>query len=660
MDARNEVAAAGRHGSEIHGREITARGLVLGAAITVAFMAANIYMGLKTGMTFSSSIPAALLSMGALRLAGGGILENNIVQTQASAAGTLCNVILVLPGLVLIGTWHGFPFWETSLVCLVGGWLGVAFSIPLRRALVTGSALPYPEGVAAAEVLRAGHTEEGRGGLSTLFAAAAGSGLVAFLTNGLRVLADGVLTAFTLGGAAFSLGSGFSLALIGVGYLVGIGACLALLTGVVIAWGVLVPVLTAFGPVSGASAGEAAQVVWSGQVRLVGAGIIAVGGFWTVAALARPILASIVAAASAAGRPPRDLPRQERDLPIRWVGAGALLLTLPLAWLFLRFSASAGLSGPAAAWVTVACVLFCLVFGAAMAAVCGYLAGLLGSSTSPISGIGILAAMVGALAVPLVVGTTASPEIQRFAMAAVLLAASVVVTASSIANDNLQDLKTGQIVDATPWRQQAVLLLGVAVGSVVIVPLLSLLYNAYGFVGALPRPGMDPHEALAVPQAALVTQITQGIVHATLPWPMLLLGGLLGLAAVGLEVVLKRRGFSFPALTVGIGMYLPLSVEMTIGLGGILGFACERALRRRDPSAIESSRRRGVLIASGLLVGESFVGVGLAAIDATTGRTGSLSLAGHVGGDAVLWLGLATFGLGLGAIAAALMRPRTN
>jgi putative OPT family oligopeptide transporter len=651
MDARNEVASV----TGQHGREITVRGIVLGAVITVAFMAANIYMGLKTGMTFSSSIPAALLSMGALRLAGGGILENNIVQTQASAAGTLCNVILVLPGLVLIGTWQGFPFWETSLVCLVGGWLGVAFSIPLRRALVSGSALPYPEGVAAAEVLRAGHTAEGRGGLATLFAAAAGSGVVAFLTGGVRILADGVLAAFAVGGAAFSVGSGFSLALVGVGYLVGIGACLALLTGVVIAWGVLVPLLTAATP-TGLPPGEAALAVWAEQVRLVGAGIIAVGGFWTVAVLVRPIAGSIAAAAAAARRPTRDLPRQERDLPIRWVGLGALGLAVPLAALFLSFSLSAGLSMPAALGVTAAGTLFCFVFGAAMAAVCGYLAGLLGSSTSPISGIGILAAMVGALAVPAVLGVSADPELQRFGMAAVLLAASVVVTTSSIANDNLQDLKTGQLVDATPWRQQVVLLLGVAVGSVVIVPLISLLYNAYGFVGALPRPGMDPREALAVPQASLVTQIAQGIVHGTLPWPMLLLGCAIGLGAVGLEVVLKRRGLSFPALTVGIGMYLPLSVEVTIGIGGVLGFLCERALRRREPGAIEPSRRRGVLIASGLLVGESFVGVGLAAVDAASGRTGTLSLTVPAG--AAAWLGLAVFAVGLGLFASALLRHR--
>ena len=652
MDARNTLAPATRHG-----REITARGLVLGALITVVFMAANVYMGLKTGMTFSSSIPAALISMGALRLVGGaGILENNIVQTQASAAGTLCNVILVLPGLVLIGHWHGFPFWETSLVCLIGGWLGVAFSIPLRRALISGSELPYPEGVAAAEVLRAGHAENGEGRLATLLVAGAGSGLVAFATSGLRVLADGVLTAFSLGGAVFSIGSGFSLALIGVGYLVGIGACLALLTGVVIAWGVMVPALTALAPPAGLSPGEAAQALWAGQVRLVGAGIIAVGGLWTVAALIRPILASVRTALASAARPAKDLPRQERDLPMPWVGLAALALTVPLAALFAHFAAEAGISGPLLIAVVAAAVLFCVVFGAAMAAACGYLAGLLGSSSSPISGIGILTAMVGALLLPLLLGHAAGQEAQRVTVAIVLLTGSVIVTAASIANDNLQDLKTGQIVDATPWRQQVVLIVGVAVGSLVIVPLLSLLYNAYGFVGAMPRSGMDPGTALTVPQASLVTQIARGIVEETLPWTMMLIGVGLGIVMVGLEIVFKRRGVSFPALTVGIGMYLPLSVEMTIGLGGILGFLCERALRRRDPGTVEASRRRGVLIASGLLVGESFVGVGLAAVDAASGRSSTLSLVGPDFANAAIWLGLAVFATALALFARAIAR----
>ena len=657
MDARNTLAPAASHGAEI-----TARGLVLGALITVVFMAANVYMGLKTGMTFSSSIPAALISMGALRLVGGaGILENNIVQTQASAAGTLCNVILVLPGLVLIGHWHGFPFWETSLVCLIGGWLGVAFSIPLRRALVSDGDLPYPEGVAAAEVLRAGHAENGERGLATLLAAAAGSGVIAFATGGLRLLAEGVLTAFSLGGAVFSVGSGFSLALVGVGYLVGIGACLALLTGVAIAWGVMVPVLTALAPQAGVPPGEAAQAVWAGQVRLVGAGIIAVGGFWTVAALIRPIAASVRAALASARRPAEDLPRQERDLPMPWVGMAALALTVPLAALFATFAAGSGSSaGPLVALVA-ACVMFCMVFGAAMAAACGYLAGLLGSSSSPISGIGILTAMVGALLLPLLLGAAAGAEAQRFTVAVVLLAGSVIVTAASIANDNLQDLKTGQIVDATPWRQQAVLIVGVAVGAVVIVPLLSLLYNAYGFVGAMPRPGMDASTALAVPQASLVTQIAQGIVGGTLPWGMMLIGVGLGTVMVGLEIAFKRRGFSFPALTVGIGMYLPLSVEITIGVGGVLGFLCARALRRRDPDpgTLEASRRRGVLIASGLLVGESFVGVGLAAVDAASGGSSTLAVVGPDFAVPATWLGLGVFALSL-ALFARFLRPTAS
>lgn len=647
MDQPTPPATAG---TRRHGTEITARGLVLGALITVVFMAANVYLGLKTGMTFSSSIPAAMLAMGALRLLGGsGILENNIVQTQASAAGTLCNVILVLPGLVLVGHWHGFPFWQTAGITLVGGLLGVAFSIPLRRALVMGAGLPYPEGVAAAEVLRAG---EGGGraaerGLTVLLAGLAGGGLVGFLTAGLRVLAEGVRTALSLGPAVFGLGTGFSLALVGIGYLVGIGACLAILTGVVLAWGIAVPLLTAFGAHADLAPAEAAQAVWSEQVRLVGAGIMAAGAVWTLGTLARPILAGLRAGLTAARASGSSLPRQERDLPLPLVAGGALALVLPLAWLVHDFAGGAGLGGTA--WLLVAVsTLFVMLFGFLMAAACGYLAGLLGSSTSPISGIGIITAMAAALLLPLVLGPAAGPEGARFVVAAALLVAAVIVTTASIANDNLQDLKTGQLVDATPWRQQAVLILGVAVGSAVIAPLMALLYQAYGFVGALPRPGMVPEDAMAVPQAALVTQIADGIVRGTLPWRMVLVGLGLGIVLVAVEARLRRRGVSFPALTVGIGMYLPLSVEVTIALGGLLGWLADRRLARvgAAPEAVEAARRRGVLLAAGLLVGESGIGVLLAAADTFAGRSGSLALDGFAGAPA-LGLGLAVFAGGL-------------
>ena len=607
-------------------------------------------------MTFSSSIPAAMSSMGACRLMGGaGILENNIVQTQASAAGTLCNVILALPGLVLVGHWHGFPFWQTTAVCMLGGLLGVAFSIPLRRALVAGSDLPYPEGVAAAAVLKPGHEEAGGHGRRDLLGAAAAAGTIGFATSGLKILGDGLNGAISLGGAAFRTGTGFSLALVGVGYLVGIGACLALLTGVVIAWGIAVPVLTLLSPDHAKSAGEAAEAVWSGQVRLMGAGIIAVGGLWTVGSLARPILASIRSALSGSGGLGKDHPREERDLPITWVAAATLALAVPLALLFGFFARPADLGGLMIV-LAVAATLFTVLFGFLMAAACGYLAGLLGSSSSPISGIGILTTMATALLLPVLLGHSAGPEGDRFVTGMALLLTAVIVTTSSIANDNLQDLKTGQVVGATPWHQQVALILGVLVGAVVIAPLLSLLYEAYGFVGAPSHDGQSPGSAMPAPQAALMTQIASGITRGELPWTMVLIGAGLGVVLVAAETWLKRRSLTFPALTVGIGMYLPLSVEMTIAIGGVLGWIAERRLRGRirggtgdaradktADKAVGAARRRGVLLASGFLVGESCVGVLLAGADLLAGHSSSLAIAGEGFAPYATGLGLAVF-----------------
>ncbi len=631
----DDVVDQGRDGPR-QGAELTGRGLALGTAIIAVFMAANMFLGLKTGMTFSSSIPATLISMGCLRLVGGGILENNIVQTQASAAGTLCNVILVLPGLVLIGQWQGFPFWQTSAVCGLGGLLGVAFSIPLRRALVVRGNLPYPEGTAAAEVLHAGEAHDGGAGLRDLGFAAAASGLIAVATGGLKLLGDGVSGALTAGGAVFRFGTGFSLALVGVGYLIGIGACLALLTGVVLAWGVAVPLLTAF---HGPGAAPSADAVWADQVRLIGAGIMGAGGLWTVARLAAPILGSLRDAVRDARGGSGSRPTRERDLPITGVAVAVGVLALLLAVLFGGFVAGQGLGRLAPALV-VGATLFAVVVGFLMASACGYLAGLLGSSSSPISGIGILTTMAAALPLALLLGHAGG---ERFAAALALLAAAVIVTASSIANDNLQDLKTGQIVGATPWRQQVALVVGVAIGAPLIAPLLGLLYNAYGFVGALPRPGMDAGAALPAPQAALVTQIARGILGGTLPWTPVLVGVVLGAVLVGVEERLRRRNLTYPALSVGIGMYLPLSVEVTIAIGGLLAWASGRALARqtRDEGQVAAVRGRGVRLASGFLVGESLTGVALAEVDAAAGHGGTLTLVGP---------GFAPVASGLGAL----------
>lgn len=673
MHARNPAVS--------HTSELTVRGMVIGAVITVVFMSANVYMGLKTGITFSSSIPAAVISMLVLHLvSGSGILENNMVQTQASAAGTLCNVILVLPGLAMIGYWHGFPFWQTTAVCLLGGVLGVMYSIPLRRVMVVESELPFPEGVAAAEVLRAGSGDaQDEGGLRTLAVSGGVAALFSVCISGFRLLGDGAAVSFTAGRAVFRIGTGFSLALIGVGYLVGIAACLSLLLGVGLAWGVAVPLLTWNAPAAHAGSAETfANAVWAGQVRLIGAGIIAIGGLWMVATLIRPMITSIGTAMQARrGNSGGDLPRQDQDIPIGWVAFISASLVVPLAALLGWFAAPAAGHLGASLYMTLigGAAAFIVVFGFLMAAVCGYMAGLLGSSSSPISGIGILSTIVVSLLLSVVlgrlgVGGAGGAGGHRFAMAVALFVTSVIITVVSIANDNLQDLKTGRLVDATPWRQQVALLIGVGVGAIVISPLLELFYRTYGFAGAMPRAGMDAGQAMAAPQASLMSTITIGIFNGLLPWRMVFIGAALGVLLIGIDAWLRRRGAQLPVLTVGIGMYLPPTVGVTIAVGGVVGWLSERTLRRRAASrdaaagaAVDAPkaagdqaagdratgdradrpRRRGVLIASGFLVGESFAGVLIAATHGLSGRGDPLALVGAGFAASATWLGLAGF-----------------
>ncbi len=400
-------------------------------------------------------------------------------------------------------------------------------------------------------------------------------------------------------------------------------------------------------------------------MRLIGAGIIAVGGLWTVVSLGKPILDSIRSALSdaggGAGALRDDLPREERDLPITWVAAGIAILCLPLAATFTAFAWGAGLGGGLALLV-LGVTLFAVLFGFLMAAACGYLAGLLGSSSSPISGIGVLTTMATTLLLTWAIGSVTGPQGENFATGTALLLTALIVTTSSIANDNLQDLKTGQIVGATPWHQQVALLIGVVIGSLAIAPLLSLLYEAYGFVGAPAHEGQDGASAMPAPQAALMTQIADGIAHGRLPWTMVAIGAGLGAVLVVVETRLRKRGLTFPALTVGIGMYLPLSVEVTIAIGGVLGWLAERRLRGttgedRQDEVVADARRRGVLLASGFLVGESFVGVLLAGADLAVGRGSSLALVGPDFHRAAAWLGAAIFVAGLAVTYRLVSRP---
>ncbi|WP_371364486.1 OPT family oligopeptide transporter [Pseudomonas sp. QL9] len=647
--------------------ELTLRGLILGALITVVFTASNVYLGLKVGLTFASSIPAAVISMAVLRyFPGSNILENNMVQTQASAAGTLSSIIFILPGLLMIGYWAGFPFWQTAAICAIGGILGVLYTIPLRRVMVVQSSLPYPEGVAAAEILRVGSQEEehptaddaGKPGLRDILAGGLVAALFSLFSSGFKLLAEGFSFWLTAGQAAFRLSTGFSLALVGAGYLMGITAGIAILIGVLISWGVAVPLLTVNATLAaGQSLPELASKLWSSQVRFLGAGTIGVAALWTLATLFKPMVQGVWASLGAVtGRAESSDLRTERDMPAGWILAIAFFLLVALFVVFAYFlgQAAPDLHGAGFWGLVGVCVVFAFFFGFLIAAACGYMAGLVGSSSSPISGIGIIAVILVSLLI-LGAGSLDGDFLARdggkLAIALALFTTSVVLAIAAISNDNLQDLKTGYLVGATPWRQQVALIVGCLVGALVIPPVLELLFKAYGFTGALPREGMDPAQALAAPQATLMTAIASGIFHNALNWNMILIGVALGIALILVDVLLRRTGkASLPVLAVGLGIYLPPTIGMTLVVGAVLAWLLESALKRRAQAAgvdeekfADVSRRRGVLLASGLIVGESLMGILLAALIGTSGKDAPLALVGGGFEETAQWLGLLVF-----------------
>ncbi|OAD13819.1 OPT family oligopeptide transporter [Achromobacter insolitus] len=653
--------------------ELTFRGILLGAIITVIFTASNVFLGLKVGLTFSSAIPAAVISMSVLRLfKDANILENNMVQTQASAAGTLSSIIFILPALVMMGHWQGFPFWQTLGICAAGGMLGVMFTIPLRHVMVVQSDLPYPEGVAAAEILRVGSAEraqdeagdDGRApaktetGMGDIVAGGLVAAAVSFAASGLRVLGDGISRWFEVGGAVFRLPMGFSLALLGAGYLIGIVAGLAMLTGLIISWGIAVPILSAMGDMpAGQTLAQYATGLWASQVRFIGAGVIGVGAIWTLATLfmpmARGVKASFAALTKAGAARAGQARRTERDLSAGWISAVTLVLVAVLVVTFQVFLSGAPLS-PAGIWKLVAyAVLFAFVFGFLVAAACGYMAGLVGSSTSPISGVGIVAIVLVSLLMLALGGELLGAQNGvQMAIALSIFSTSAVVAVASISNDNLQDLKTGWLVGATPWRQQVALLIGCVAGAAVISPVLELLYNAYGFADAMPREGMDPAQALSAPQATLMLAIARGIFTHQLNWTMILIGMAVGVGLIVVDEIMKRtcRVVRIPVLAVGIGIYLPPTVAAPIVVGAVLAWLLEGALRRRAAAAgkpyeqfAESANRRGVLIASGLIVGESLVGVLMAGIIGASGTKAPLAIAGEGFAQTASFLGLAVF-----------------
>lgn len=618
--------------------EITVKAVVLGFILSAVLAGANAYLGLKVGLTVSASIPAAVISMAVLRLfRESNILENNIVQTAASAGESLAaGVIFTLPALIMLQYWQGFSFVPTMAIALFGGILGILFTIPLRRALIIEAKLKFPEGVATGEVLVAG-TEGGKG-IRYIALAAIGAAFLKFCQSGLKIAASSVDGAITTGRSIFGFGSDLSVALMAVGYIIGLNIATLVFAGGLISWLFGIPIYMAITDpatiqgIVGSDTGYAAALgIWSNQIRYLGVGAMAVGGIWALVSLLKPIRDGIKSSLEAV-RASRSgtavaVPRTEQDTPINIVFYGTLLLSIPLFIVFMSvvdqeaLAISSGLY-----WSTVTFgVVFALFAGFLFSSVAGYMAGLVGSSNNPISGVTIATVLsISLILLALLKGQidfAVDLERAKIASATAIMVGAVVCCAAAIAGDNMQDLKAGQLVGATPYKQQIMQVVGVVAAAIVIAPVLQLLFQAYGLGSEFPRAGMDPSEALQAPQATLMSSVANGVFTRNLPWGMIMTGGLIAVGIIILDKVLEAKGTDFraPVLAVAVGIYLPLELSTAIFIGGLIAYAVSRHMAAKKSSLgetyddeVSKASRRGLLFSSGLITGEALVGILLA------------------------------------------------
>jgi putative OPT family oligopeptide transporter len=605
--------------------QLTFRAITLAIVLAMILAAANTYLGLFAGMTIASAIPAAVVSMAVLRaLGGGGILENNIVQTGASAGSSIASgVIFTIPALVILGYWQDFKYSWVLAIAGLGGILGVLFSVPLRRALIVEQKLAFPEGQAAAEVLKTG--ENPSEGIRILGLSALGGAFAKLAAaSGLRLIPDAAASAGFFGKYLAYFGTNLSPALIGVGYIVGLNVGIVVLAGAMLSWNIAIPVYAAFVLPSNAElstiaaglpAEELAGLLWSKQIRYLGVGAMLVGGMWALVSLRHSLASGVrsglaAARASAAGV---AVAHTEQDLPMKSVLIGIVLFTLPLAALYQAIVGNFAVSLPMTVVMVVTGFLFC--------SVSAYMAGLVGSSNNPVSGITIATILFSAVMLLLMMG----PESSIGPVAAVMIGA-VVCCAACIAGDNLQDLKCGYIVGATPWRQQVMLAIGAASSALVMAPVLNLLADAYG-IGVATEAHPKP---LPAPQATLMASVSKGLFGGELPWDMIAIGALIGVAIIVLDETLKARGSSFrtPVLAAAVGIYLPLELMTPIFIGGVIAHLVERHLRRRgtDQAGLERANRKGLLFAAGVITGEALMGIGIAIPIVTSGRADVLAL----------------------------------
>lgn len=608
--------------------QLTFRAVVLAVVLAVILSAANAYLGLFAGLTIATAIPAAVVSMGVLRLLGGGtILENNIVQTGASAGSSIAaGVIFTIPALVILGYWQDFKYSWVLAIAGLGGLLGVLFSVPLRRSMIVEEPLPFPEGKAAAEVLKAG--ENPGPGLKILAVSATLGGLIkAAAASGMKLIPDTAAGAGFFGKYLGYIGTNLSPALLGVGYIVGLNIGIVVVSGSILSWHIAIPLYHMFfldtdptlaASIAGAGAEEIAGAIWSAKIRYLGVGAMLIGGVWTLFSLRKSLLSGVRSGVAAARKGSGEaVAETERDLPMKWMLVALVVFVVPL---LLLYQAIVGM------WhVSIPMAIIMIVAGFLFVSVSAYLAGLVGSSNNPVSGITI-ATILFASAVLLVllgeggkmaVGASGAP---LGAVAAIMIGA-VVCCAAAVGGDNLQDLKAGYIVGATPWKQQLMLGIGAFSCALIMAPVLNLLAQAYG-IGA---PTPEHPNALSAPQATLMASVAKGMFGGELPWTVIGIGAGVGAAIIALDEVLKAKGSSFrvPVLAAAIGIYLPLELMVPIFLGGLLAYLVEKRhgmVGTHDEAARDRLHRPGTLFAAGLITGEALMGILIAIPIVASGR----------------------------------------
>lgn len=610
--------------------EITVKSFVLGVILAVVMGSANAYLGLKIGLTVSATIPAAVISMAILRFfRNANILENNIVQTTASAGEVIAaGTMFTLPALVMMGYWNEFPMWMSSLILSVGGVLGVLFSIPLRRALVVESGLKFPEGIATAEVLKVGDSSTA-GGARDLMVAGVGAALLKFGQSAIAIFSESLGVWFRAGGTAWGFSTGLSPVLLGAGFIVGESVGLSMLIGGIFCFMIVIPLYGSwYGMPEAASAYESVMTLWNTKIRMMGVGMMVVGGLWTILQLIEPMRRSMRSSLQAFSQSSSaikiKLPRTEQDIPFAYVVWGTLLLAIPLAMITYNMLASQSTAHTSLEYlgIVILIVTGTLVVGFIGSSIAGYMSGAVGSSNNPLSGVTIMGILFMSLLMLALMGSDIGKVVTATQMAAfAIMVGAVVACAGAVSCDNLQDLKSGQLVGATPWKQQVMLIVGVIAGALIMAPIFNVLFQAYGIGEVFPREGMDKTQALGAPKAAMMAMLAQGVFERSLNWSIITIGGIASAVVIAIDSRLKaaKSEFRMQVLAVALGVYMPLDITVPVLIGGLISRLVSRKLDSmrgqlgtQFHKASENAKRRGMLFASGLVAGEALMGIFIA------------------------------------------------